>query len=158
MDLLILSALLIAIFLIVGSTVKKWQDSVKLKEDLLERGVELEAEVELIKTWGADESFIIEVRFQRNGQSVKRRKTVSNLIWTFLQKTDYKRGDRPKSGDIKKCPVLVDPLNPQRFLFNTYKYQLKKRSEDSVKNFLDKNKAEHQWDPPEDVGQRGEEQ
>lgn len=105
----------------------------RLKEYLLKYGVEVEAETRIIVYGRLFE--IIQVNFQINGQIVKKILTASRYDWFPLA--------QPNRDTIKKFPLVVDPLNPKRFLFNMHKFQLEKTSDDSVNNFLERNRAEH---------------
>ena len=110
----------------------RWGQARKLNEYLLKNGVEIDADARLILYGGS--FFIVEVSFQINGQVVRRQLTLTQFDYFPLQ---------PKRNIVKKFPVLVDPVDPRRFLFNVRKFQLTKTSDDSVKNFLERNNAEH---------------
>ena len=100
----------------------------QLKEYLLKYGEELEAEAKQINT-----PFIcrIDLSYQINGQTVvKKNFYISQFDWY------------PRTETSKRFPVLVDPSNPNRFLFNIRKFHFKKVSNDSAQNFLERHKVE----------------
>ncbi len=102
----------------------------ELEEYLLKNGEEVEAEAKFIAgNWRS--IYIVKVSFQINGQRIVKTLTMDSLHWLGAQR-----------GACKIFPVLVDPLDPNRFLFNMSKFQLKGTSNDSVQNFLERHKAE----------------
>jgi len=127
------SYFIIGLFILVF-IIFKWKKEKKLEDDLAKYGVELEAETKIIGGWGRYSTlYQVEVSFQINSQIVKKRLIIDKGFGGWF----------PKKGEIRKFPVLVDPFNPQRFLFNVHKFHLTKTSDDSVQNFLERDKAEH---------------
>ncbi len=120
----------VVIFIIVRVIKEK-----RLEEYLLKYGIELEAEAKVI---GGDRlsGYLIEVNFQHNGQTIKKRLNVD-------RGSTFGHNSFPANGYIRKFPVLVDPFHPKRFLFNIRKFHLTKTSDDSVQNFLKRCKAEN---------------
>ena len=134
MDIFDLITYLIIGFFIVIFIVFKWGKEKKLEEDLLKYGVELEADTKILGGWGRYSTlYQVEVHFQMNGQIVKKKIIIDKGFSGWF----------PKKGYIRKFPVLVDPFNPKRFLFNIRKFHLTKTSNDSVQNFQERYKAEH---------------
>lgn len=109
------------IFIVVSKQVANGK---KLKEDLLQYGVETYATVE--KRVGSRIGSTVYIKFEYNGQTI--RKICNVMEFWFQQKETY--------------PILLDPNNPNRFLFNTKKFDLRENSgEDSVGYFLKKREA-----------------
>lgn len=103
-----------------------------LNKYLLEHGVEIEAQARYLGVYD-DVLKRVEVTFSFNGQIISKRMRVLEIMWN------------PTSGNnIKEFPILVDPKDPKRFLFNMRKFNLNKPSDDSIRNFLERNKAENQ--------------
>ena len=133
MDLFDLKTYLIIGFCVVVFIVFRFRKEKELEEYLSKYGVELEAETKIIGRWGHSSFYQVEVSFQINGQVVKKKIVINKNF----------QGWFPKKGEIRKFPVLVDPSNPKRFLFNIHKFHLKKTSDDSVRNFLERYNAEN---------------
>ena len=140
-----LASSLIVILPIVGWIIFRIIQEQGLKGYLLKNGVEVDAKVQYLGASGlawiiggmdgnASLLFKIEVSFTVKDQLISKRMTTENWMWS---------PKLPSIGDVKTLPVLVDPNNPQRFLFNMRKFNLKKPSDDSIKNFLERNKAEN---------------
>ncbi|MBF0570745.1 MAG: hypothetical protein HQL12_02615 [Candidatus Omnitrophica bacterium] len=106
----------------------------ELGKYLLQYGEELEAEVKLIDCGYRRLYYRVEVSFQINGQTIVKRMSVYSFLNWFQGQA---------IGASRKFPVLVDPTNPNRFLFNIHKFELKETSDDSIQNFLEREKAEN---------------
>ncbi len=115
---------LVTIGIIGGVLLIQWfSKRKKLEQDLLNYGVEMQANV-IKKGWAFRGLRDLHIHYEINGREVT--KVISVDI---------------SHENIKSMPILIDPMNPKRVLYNMRKFDLKKVSEDSVTNFKERYEA-----------------
>ncbi|GEM_PF-4477000 len=98
----------------------------KLETHLLQYGVERKAAVE--KVYLGRGLYLYFAQYENNGQQFKKR------LFTFLDE-DFGYSDK------RTIPILIDPTDPKKVLFNIKKFDLRPVSGDSLTNFLERRKS-----------------
>jgi hypothetical protein len=117
----------------------------ELGKHLLKYGEERQAVAELLDVNASQFftiSYRVEISFQINNQTIVKTLSINPYAWSPYQKEET-------IGTCKNFTVLVDPSDPDKFLFNMRKYHLKEKFDDSILSFFERHKAAEP-DPEDD--------